>query len=149
MKKFEFTLSKMLDYKDQILDKEKNSLMQLRSQINIVVEKILGLEREFDKVNAELQRKSAKGITALEIKCYDFQLENIRYQTKQLKNEKKALELAEERQLRVVIAASQEVSGLDKLQEKQLEQYNYDVAKAEEMFISEIVTSNIIRQNRT
>lgn len=147
MKKFQFTLSKMLDYKDQILDREKNTLMQIRSQINAIAEKISSYEEEFDKVSLEMQTKSAKGITVLEIKGYDYRLESIRHQLKQLENEKKVLEQAAERQLKVVIAVSQEVSGLDKLQEKQLEEYNYDLAKSEELFISELVASNIIREN--
>ena len=148
MKKFEFTLSKMLDYKDQVLDKEKNALMQLRNQKNKIDEKILSLENEAVRVGNQYQEESQKGITAIQIRCYDFQLENIRRQVAQLKQEQKVMAIAVERQLQVVIALSQEVSGLDKLQEKQLEEYNYLQARADETFISEYISGNLIRQKQ-
>ena len=46
----------------------------------------------------------------------------------------------------VVLAASQEVSKLDKLEERQLEEYKKDAAKEEELFISELVSSDSIRK---
>ena len=43
--------------------------------------------------------------------------------------------------------ATQEVSKLEKLQEKQLEAYRKGVAKAEELFIEEFVSAKMIRES--
>ena len=51
-----------------------------------------------------------------------------------------------ERQLKVVIAASQDVSGLNKLEEKQLEEYQLAAAKADELEIAEFISSRMIRE---
>ena len=59
----------------------------------------------------------------------------------------RALEEAEsERQLQKVVAASQEVSSLDKLEERQREEYQLQAAKEGEKTISEFVSSRLIRE---
>ena len=148
MKKFEFTLGRMLDYKDQLLDKEKNGLMQLRKQKEKIDNKIQSLQNDFSTLNDSLVEKSKKGISVNEIQCFNFQMENIRKQIKQLKLEQAAMASAVERQLQVVIALSQEVTGLDKLQEKQLEEYKYLQNKADELVISEYITGTIFKQKQ-
>ena len=60
----------------------------------------------------------------------------------QLNNLYEELEKAEARidaQIKVVVAASQEVSGLDKLRDKQLEEYKYLEAKEAQEEILELV----------
>lgn len=146
MKKFQFSLRKMRDYKEQILDREKNTLQILRSQKDAIDRRIENLEAETLRLEQETHEESSKGIGALQLRCYSFQQENIRMQLKQLRKEQQAAEAAVERQLQVVIAVTQEISGLDKLEEKQLEEYNYALAKADEEFISELVASDFIRK---
>ena len=146
MKKFEFTLSKMLDYKVQVLDKEKNNLMQINIKLEKFISKIERMEEEFTLLSSKLKEETQQGITVLGMQCYDFQLKCIRRQLEQMSKERAALETQAEKQLQVVIKASQEVSGLDKLQEKQLDKYNYEVKIAEELFIAEMIASKLIRQ---
>lgn len=146
MKKFQFSLRKMRDYKEQILDREKNTLQILRSQKDAIDRRIQNLEAEAIRLEQEAHEKSAKGIGALQLRCYSFQQENIRMLIKQLRKEQQAMEAAVERQLQVVVAITQEISGLDKLEEKQLEEYNYALAKADEEFIAELVSSDFIRK---
>ncbi|MEM1485256.1 flagellar export protein FliJ [Oscillospiraceae bacterium PP1C4] len=145
MKKFEFTLSRMHDYKEQLLDKEKNTLSQLRAQKNRIDDKILALEQEFEIVSKAMQEETKDGITVLKIKCYNFQMENMRRQLKQLRSEQKLMASAVENQLKIVIAASQEVAGLEKLKEKQQEEYNIVQTRAEELVVSEYISSKLIR----
>ena len=66
----------------------------------------------------------------------------------QQEERKKALAKAEQRvekQMKVVIAANQEVSKLDKLQERQYEEYRHQVTKAEEDRIDEFVAQTLCR----
>lgn len=146
MKKFAFSLGTVLDYKDQVLDSEKNTLMQLRMRKNEIDAKIVALEQDFEEVNLEKQEESRKGITIPRIRFFEFQLENTRRMLKQLEKEQHIAALNVEKQIKVVIAASQEVSGLDKLKDKQLEEYNHMVAKADENVIAEYIVSKIAAQ---
>ena len=147
MKKFEFTLQKMLNYKEQLLEKEKNALMQLRSEKNQITEHIALLEAQFDQINKELLQKTRESVDAEKIKGHRFQLDNTRHQLRQLRIELQQIEAAIERQLRVVISITQEVEGMEKLREKQQEEYNYNLAKSEELMVAELVnTQRVLRQ---
>lgn len=147
MKKFEFTLQKMLSYKEQLLEKEKNALMQLRSEKNQITEHIALLEAQFDQINKELLEKTRESVDAEKIKGHRFQLDNTRHQLRQLRIELQQVEAAIERQLRVVVSITQEVEGMEKLREKQQEEYNYNLAKSEELMVAELVnTQRVLRQ---
>ena len=68
--------------------------------------------------------------------------QSLRMQIKELENSIEEMEKKVQRQLGVVIDATKEVSSLEKLEEKQLEEYKFKVQKAEEQFISEYVMNS-------
>lgn len=146
MKKFQFSLSKVLDYKDQMLEKEKNYLADLHAQKAKVDHRIDAFQNEFEIVNQRFMKETAQGISVIQIKSFEYQLQSIRYQIKQLKSQQSALLSAVEKQIQVVVKASQEVTGLDKLEEKQRTQYNIEQARGNEAQIAEFVSSQFIRQ---
>ncbi len=146
MKKFQFSLSKVLDYKDQVLEKEKNHLANLHAKKARIDQCINDFQVEFEAVNQRFMKETAQGISVIQIKTFEFQLQSIRLQIKQLQSEQKALSQTIEKQIQVVIEASQEVTGLDKLEEKQRMEYNIEQAKGNEAQIAEFVSSRLIRQ---
>ena len=141
MKKFKFTLGRMLDYKDQLLDEEKNKLALLRKKKQEIDDHIESLLRELDKISVTMRQEQERGITAFQLLS---QRTNIRRQIEQLKKEQALAKLEVKRQVQVVVQATQEVSKLDKLQDKQLEEYRKMVMKAEELEIEEFVSSRRI-----
>lgn len=146
MKSFKFKLERMRDYKEQILDREKGKLRQLRKQRDEIEERILSLERHVAEKKKELYLREQAGMPANEIRRYQYIFKSARFQQEQLQAELARAEAEVERQLKVVIAASQEVSGLDKLEEKQLAEYQLAVAKSNELEISEYISSQMIRK---
>ena len=70
MKKFEFSLSKMRDYKKQLLESEKNKLMKLQAERNFAKEAIKALQVDYDKIHEEMTEKISKGIAIMEIKLF-------------------------------------------------------------------------------
>ena len=144
MKKFKFTLGRMLDYKDQLLDEEKNKLAPLRKKKQEIDDHIESLLRELDKISVTMRQEQERGITAFQLLSYESQRTNIRRQIEQLKKEQALAKLEVKRQVQVVVQATQEVSKLDKLQDKQLEEYRKMVMKAEELEIEEFVSSRRI-----
>lgn len=146
MKKFRFTLDRLKDYKEQVFDEEKNRLAQLRMQLRAVEERIDALRRAFDRLAREMQQRQSSGVTILELRAYEMQRENIRAQLETLARERQKAEQAVQRQVQVVVAASQEVSGLEKLEEKQVEEYNYLLNKENELVISEFISQKLARE---
>lgn len=146
MKKFNFSLSRMLDYKDQVLEKEKGSLSQLRGQKNKLELEIENLEDEFSNCDLRMKEETLKGTSVLTLQSYNYMMESIRREVERLTQQCKVLDVAIEKQMKVVVKASQEVSGLDKLKEKQLEEYNHMLAKNDELMISEFISSKLIRE---
>ena len=148
MKQFKFTLSRLLDSKDQVLETEKNTLAQLRQTRDGIERRIQTLEREFAETDRRLKEDQKKAISINQIKMYEYQFDSIRRQIKQFKTELRKAELEVERQVQVVVAASQEVSGLDKLKEKQLEEYQVSVARENETVINEFISGKLARESQ-
>lgn len=145
MKKFEFSLSHILDYRERLLDEEKGALQRIKAERDAIEENIRRLEREFAEASLKMVKAQMEGTTIVEIRRIGAELDNIRMQQEQLKKELKEAELKVEHQMKVVIAANQEVSKLDKLQERQLEEYRHDVNKAEEDRVDEFVAQTLCR----
>ena len=74
-------------------------------------------------------------------------MENTAKQLEELNIELKKAEEEVQKQREIVISASQEVSGLDKLEEKQLEEYRHEVNKENETEINEQITSKLVRKD--
>lgn len=146
MKKFHFTLDKMLRYKDSILEEEKNRLMQIRAEKNAVDTRIEKAEADLVQLDQERCEKASQGISVFELRTYAYHIENTNRHIKALIEEQEKLEKQIAKQLAVVIERTQEVSGLEKLRDKQREEYNQSVMKEEQENIMEMVTSKYIRE---
>ena len=147
MKKFEFSLNHMLDYKSRILDTEQGLLLRLKGEQAQIQQKIDSLNAEFQKISLYMHQAQEKGTTVLEVRRFSMQLDNIRLQRKELQEALQKAAKKVEKQTTVVLAANQEVSKLDKLQDKQFEDYRYRAEKIEELQIEELVTLGLSRKS--
>lgn len=142
MKKFQFSLDHVRDYRDRLLDEETGKLQRLQAERDRLEQQINQLKTDFAQVSEEMRKAQAEGITALEQRGFSMQLESIRMQVEQLEAAKARVE----QQTRVVVAANQEVSKLDKLRDRQYEDWQAGVRKAEEERIEELVSQSHIRK---
>lgn len=147
MKKFEFSLKKMLSYKEQIQEVEKNKLSHLMSNKNKLEDLIAKLQFQSTKLSDEQLIAAKRGMSVIEVKNYAFKLSNNRQYIKQLTDELYKSTLAVEEQLKVVLTATQEVEGLNKLKDKQYQEYVYEDTKAQEGVVLEFVSSKLVRDN--
>lgn len=145
MKKFQFSLDKLKGYREQILDKEKNDLAHLRSQQQSLMDEKSRVEESLRLSNEEFIQKSSSGISVLQISMFKSYHQSLSQQIKELEASIEKMELRVQKQLDVVVEATKEVSSLEKLEEKQLEDYNFRMAKAEEQFVSEYVINSTYR----
>ena len=145
MKRFEFSLNKLKGYKEQVLDREKNDLAHLRRQQQQYIDEKTALEHKLRLSNKEFLERSAAGMTVLQVTTFKGYHQSLSAQIRELEASIEKMEEKVQRQLSVVIEATKEVSSLEKLEDKQLEEYNFKAAKAEEQFIAEYVTNSTYR----
>ena len=143
IKRFQFTLDKLKGYKEQVLSKEKGDLAALRAQQAKYAAEQARVQAELDEANEEFLRKSGSGMTIMEMTLFKEYLNSLSNQIRELE---KKIQLEEEKirfQTKVVVEANKDVSSLEKLEDKQREEYNFKVAKAEEQFIEEYVSNSV------
>ncbi len=145
MKKFQFTLQKLMDFREQELDRQKNTLSALRGELVKIEEATAELRRKVFSESQELERICAEGAQAYEIsmrKRYIVTLQQEIHQ-KEAQAVQKRVEI--EAQLGVVVEATKDVKTLEKLEEKQLEEYKALETKENEQFIEEFVSNASVR----
>lgn len=139
MKKFKFSLDKLKSFKEQIKKREENTLAALRAEQLEKLHEKEELLKELDRRNAEFVRKSAVGMTAMEMVTekgfISYILDSIKAKDKEIS----VLSARINKQLMVVTEASREVQTLEKLEEKQFDEYKFKERKADEAFIEEYV----------
>ena len=143
IKRFQFTLDKLKGYQEQVLSKEKGDLAALRAQQAKYAAEQARVQAELDEANEEFLRKSGSGMTIMEMTLLKEYLNSLSDQIRELE---KKIQLEEEKikfQTKVVVEANKDVSSLEKLEDKQREEYNFKVAKAEEQFIEEYVSNSV------
>ncbi len=145
MKKFSFSLEKLKGYKNQILETEKNVLAVLRNEMNELLAEKENLERKLKLSSVEYAEKSAKGISVLEISVLKNYHKALTLQIAEINSRIDLQEDKIRRQLSIVVDATKECSSLDKLEEKQLEEYKFVEAKQQEQFIEEYVLGSSYR----
>ena len=146
MKKFEFSLGRIRDYKNSILDKEKSVLAGLRMEQNNIEARIKELDNYEAELNAEMREKIRVGLSVGEIKMYEFRKNNIRDEKIALNHRLEFLAASIELQQKRIEKLKQETSSYDKLEEKQREEYNAEILKEQEQVISEFISQKLIRE---
>jgi flagellar FliJ protein len=146
MKKFQFSLEKLQSYKEQILESEKNTLGVLRKELNDLQFQLEDTIRLVDMKSDELAYIMVRGVTMNDLAS---RKRFITFKQQEGHNIRRAIVLKEaeiEVQLQVVVDATKEVNTLEKLEERQLEEYRYAEMKEEEMFIEEFVSNQRVRE---
>lgn len=144
-KAFKFSLDKMRGYKTQVLNTEKNILFNLQLIRDNIEKKIAEIKRFREERNIEFHSKQS--ITPVELSGHNYYMDNTAKQLEELERELIKAEAEVQKQREIVIAASQEVSGLDKLEEKQLAEYKLEEQKETATQINEHITSKMVRED--
>lgn len=148
MKKFEFSLGRVKDYKELVLDREKGALARLQEAKSRLETRMEGVENNRRALNEQLKEKTAKGVTVAEIQSYRFQIDGLQKLLESLRAEHKQLSAKVEAQMQVVVAAKREVSSMEKLEEKQLDEYRRELSAAQQREIAEFVETRVAAKSR-
>lgn len=141
MKKFQFSLDTVLDYKQQVLTSLQSEhgaiLLRVRQQEEVLEQ----TEYAHRELNEEFTRRRAEGISIKDALMLESGLRVLERDIDREAQKLLALQKQEEKKRDEVIEAKKETSSLEMLRDKKLEQYRKEEAKQDELFIEEIVTT--------
>lgn len=149
MKKFEFSLGRIRDYKNILLDRERNVLVGLMMEKNNINDRMDELEEQFEKVNNEMHDEMRQGLNVTKIRLYEAQKNGMREEKRLLGERLEFLQVSIDRQQERVSSLKRDVSGYDNLEAKKREEYNKELAKEQDLVISEFVAQKYTREHRS
>lgn len=139
MKKFVFTLEKVLNYKKQILEVQKNEMAQLQANRNELDARIEALELRFRNLGEELDARLSDGLSTGEaLDCKSFQSELMR-QIRLLREKREQLLELIARKRQEIIRMNGDISGLERLKDRQWDDYRKLCGKEQELAVEEFV----------
>ncbi|NLM62238.1 MAG: hypothetical protein GX193_09225 [Clostridiales bacterium] len=147
MKPFSFTLQRLLDFKERMLEKEKLTLAALRVEQRKLQDLIDHLLDQISLLQDMMRKKAVEGAFAYELQSLQYQVDICKHKLRSAREEKKKVDLQVERQLQTVLTVDRERAQLEKLKEKQLEEYRLAESRESAEIISEFVSMNLIREN--
>ena len=145
MKKFHFSLQKLMDFREQELDRQKNTLSALQAELKRINDGTEELRAKTAQASAELEQVCARGAQIGDIalrKRYIISLQQEIHRMELMAQQKQQEVNA---QLDAVVEATKDVKTLEKLEEKQREEYAHKAGKENELFIEEFVSGQTVR----
>lgn len=149
MKKFNFTLQSLKKYNDQMLDSEKSMLGRLRAELAEMQAELDAKAAEYELSIDKLNELVRGGTTAMRLSLHKKYVSSLQQDIYRIKGRMAQKRDEVEQQLQRVIDATKEVSKLEKLEEKQLEEYRYAAQKEQEQIIEEFVSNGSSNGSKT
>ncbi|MBR1753111.1 MAG: flagellar FliJ family protein, partial [Ruminococcus sp.] len=107
------------------------------------------LEEEFQRVNNEMHDEMRHGLNVTKIRLYEAQKNGMREEQRLLGERLEFLQVSIDRQQERVSSLKRDVSGYDNLEAKKREEYNKELAKEQDLVISEFVAQKYTREHRS
>ena len=145
MKKFQLTLQKLMDFRQQELDRQKNTLSALQAELQRIYQEKEELIRRVEESSQDLEIICRQGAQVFEVSVRKRYIVSLQQEI-HAHDASAAMKQQEiNKQLGVVVEATKDVRTLEKLEEKQLEDYKAAANKENEQFIEEFVSGQSIR----
>ena len=139
MAKFNFSLQKIMNFKQQRLDVSMSELQNLQVALTNCENEIIATNEEYDNVGRELDEKSQLGITPSEVITYNAYLHSLIKKANQLQTKKMNIQSAIEAKKVEVVEFKTDLKGLEKVKDKQYKEYQKGEQKKAEQTIEEFV----------
>lgn len=144
MKKFVFSLEKVLRFHEQELDVKKQELAAIKVSLHELDLQIQQKKLELVQLNQEMSRAIMVGLNARDLAVYKMYFRTAEHQIRQLEEQRADLQIKADEKQESVVQSNQEISGLEKLKDKQLNQYNDSTRKQQELEIEEFISQGIM-----
>lgn len=148
MKKFTFSLERVLNYKEQVEQSLRSEHGQAVRKVKEKEAQIEELETGFARYTSDLEEVKAQEVSAARLRAYEGYLGTLIGRIAMEKKNLLVLEKEEERKREQVIEAKKETSSIQKLKEKKQKEYAAQSAKLEEREIEEFVSNRSMEQKK-
>ena len=141
MKRYKFSLEKVLKYRGHLQKKEQDALARLHAELNSLLDEEKELVSRYENAKREYERLSAAGMRVIDTAVMLNHIESIRKQIvlQKAKFSEKGLEI--ENQTKILVAVTREKRTVEKLRDKKLEIYRNEKSKKEEKFIEDFIAN--------
>jgi len=141
MKKFAFSMQKLLEYTSHIEENEKTVLLHMRHGHKILCGQLRDLRGRMEVYRRAYEGKCADGIVIRELIVLRQYLKEMEKQMEQLLVLIGESENAIEKQIDKIVGISKDKHSMDKLKDKSWQAYQYEQRKNEEILIDEFVSN--------
>lgn len=141
MKRFEYRLDTVLDYKTQVLDNLKTEHAVILQKVNKKQEEIQGLKQDLVGYESDFNKAKEDGVSIGDCRLYNMCIGRMTEIIDEEKQRLKVLKKEEDKKKQEVISAKVDTSKFEKLKDKKLREYEKAVMKADEAFIEEFVSN--------
>jgi flagellar export protein FliJ len=141
MKKFDFSLQRVLEYNTHIQKKEKDILAEMQYEYKSLTYRAELLTEKYNSCKKQRSDESIRGISITNLIAFDTYLKSLQDQILLLKKETEAMELKIEKQIQTLLSVTKEKTTLEKLKSKHQSDYNIMERKHDELFIDEFVAN--------
>ena len=141
MKKFKFSLNTVLSYKQQVLDALQGEHAAIIAEVHQQELRLQQLQQEYNAFAESYRTRCREGMEIREAMGHQAKLRAREREMEQQAAVLQQVRKREEEKRMQVVEAKKDTSSLEKLQEKKRNAYNTAIAKSEEQFIEEFVSS--------
>lgn len=144
MKKFNFRLEKVLNYKNQVLDGLKNEHAAILRQVHLQEKVIEDLQRTYANTCKKYNEEKLNSTLKLEnIMQYENYLNRLDERIKAEQAVLAELKIKEDKKRQEVVRAKQDSESIEKLKEKQKAEYNKELRAEQSQIVEEFISNRI------
>lgn len=144
MKKFIFSLDKVLSYKEEVQEGIQQEYAVLVKRVQRQEDKVRDLETEYQALSAKLEKEKRSGCNIMNIRMYEAYFTSLDGRIKEGKQILVGLQRIAEKKRQELVDAKVETSAIQKLKEKKLKDYEQEMQKKEEQSIEEFISNSTI-----
>lgn len=141
MKKFQFGLDRVLDYRQRILEGRQNEYATATRRVQEQQAKLDAVQERYQSLNNRFREEAATGITIADAMSYENGLRVLEREIARETQTLQRLEQEAKEKRQRMLQAYMDATVLERLKEKQRDAYEKEVQKRDEQFIEELVSA--------
>ena len=148
MKKFQFGLDRVLDYRQRILEGRQNEYATATRRVQEQQAKLDAVQERYQSLNNRFREEAAAGITIADAMSYENGLRVLEREIARETQTLQRLEQEAKEKRQRMLQAYMDATVLERLKEKQRDAYEKEVQKRDEQFIEELVSAARLQYSR-
>lgn len=144
MKNFHFSLETVLSYKQQLVNAAQAELAKINRKLEQLILEEEEKKHAYDEKKQAYDEQQKRGITPQMMVFHNDYLHKLRQEIAILERKHTQLQKEQTAAMEKLIAKRVEAKALEKLQEKEWQQYKAQAAKEEERLVEELAVNSLV-----